>query len=177
MHFFHLRTAHVQDSSFSTCLLNQPLGEPFRLTDEGGVPHIVFDDIVNLVFPTGLCCVNEVLSGSYGAGFVVHAQNVSCGDDTPGRIGSYAPAVFISRFILAQLVPSRMCGDIPSASMFPTSPGYTSLDLVSKGKKEREMSHTRMRQGFVAAALSQAQQQSCRRHPDRIIPLRLLLEQ
>lgn len=99
-HFLHLRTALVQDSSFSTCLLNQPRSEPFRLADEGRVPHIVFDNIVNLVFPTGLCCVDEVLSGGYGAGFVVHAQNVSCGDDTPGRISSHVPVVFISYLFL-----------------------------------------------------------------------------
>lgn len=39
--------------------------------------------------------VNEVLGGSYGAGFVAHAQDISSGDDTPGDISSHAPAVFV----------------------------------------------------------------------------------
>lgn len=53
----------------------------------------MFDNVVNLVLPAGLRCVNEVLSGSYGTGLVAHTQNVSCGDDAPCSVISDTPAM------------------------------------------------------------------------------------
>lgn len=58
------------------------------------------DNIVNPVLPTGLRCVNKILNGRHGAGLIAHAQDVGCGDDTPGSIGSRAPAVIVRRLFL-----------------------------------------------------------------------------
>lgn len=90
----------VRYSGFPACLLDQRLSKPFRLADERGVPHVMFDDVVDPVLPAGLRCVDEVLSGSYGAGLVAHAQDVSRGDDTPGGVGSHAPVTSVSHFNL-----------------------------------------------------------------------------
>lgn len=90
----------VRYSSFPACLLYQRLSKPLRLADERGVPHVMFDDVVDPVLPTGLRCVNKVLSGSYGAGLVAHAQDVSRRDDTPGGVSGHAPVVSVSYFNL-----------------------------------------------------------------------------